>query len=358
LFKVLIVDDMEVFRRTLKRLKLWGDATGFMIVSEAVDGRDALMKLEADSYDLIITDIRMPNMDGIELLRAVSEKRLCPVTVLLSDFAEYNYARQGFLYGAFDYLSKPVDEKELERLLERVKVHLNETHEKEEKLKNFQIIDENDPFPAKELRQVVTLLRGGNDKKAVEFFLRLIEKARFSYDVEWSIILIYVQSAMNEMIDNILDSYDWIDKYLGIDLLKKTDYAGCTNLEELKPLVEDSFNRIGTVIGRLVGRNDNKIVSQVCEYTLNNIEGSISVKVLSEILFMNRSYLSEIFKKEFGITLQEYITVVKIERAKRLLLDDKLKAYQVAERLGFKDTEYFGALFKKYTGSSIQNFND
>jgi len=88
LFKVLIVDDMEVFRRTLKRLKLWGDATGFVIISDSVDGQDALMKLEADSYDLIITDIRMPKMDGIELLRAVSEKKLCPVSVLLSDFAE------------------------------------------------------------------------------------------------------------------------------------------------------------------------------------------------------------------------------------------------------------------------------
>jgi len=163
---------------------------------------------------------------------------------------------------------------------------------------------------------------------------------------------------MNELIESVVCSYDWNDKYLGIDALKKTDYYSCTNPGELKAMIEDTLERIGAVIGRLVGSNDNKIVKQACEYILNNIEGNISVKVLSEILLMNRSYLSEIFKKEFGITLQEYITVVKIERAKRMFLNDKLKAYQVAERLGFKDTEYFGALSKKYTGSSIQNFND
>jgi two-component system response regulator YesN len=349
---------MEVFRRTLKRLKLWGDATGFAIVSEAVDGQDALIKLEADSYDLIITDIRMPKMDGIELLRAVSEKKLCPVAVLLSDFAEYNYAKQGFLYGAFDYLSKPVDEKELESLLERVKAHLNEAREKEEELKSLQGIAENKPFTAKDIKEVVALLRTGDFQKAILVFLGLMENAHFSYESDWSIRLLDVQSAMNELIDSVVDSYDWIEKYLGIDALKKTDYFCCTNPEEVKTMVEDTLKRVGTVIFRLAGRHENKIVKQVCEYTLNNIEENISVKSISEKLFINRSYLSEIFKKEFGITLQEYITIVKIERAKRLLLDDNLKAYEIAERLGYKDAEYFGGLFKKYTGGSIHNFND
>ena len=75
MFKVMIVDDVEVMRRDVKRLKLWGESSGFIIEAEAVDGLDALEQLEKHSIDLVITDIRMPHVDGIELLRQISEKK-------------------------------------------------------------------------------------------------------------------------------------------------------------------------------------------------------------------------------------------------------------------------------------------
>jgi len=357
LFKVMIVDDMEVLRRDIKRSKLWGEDSGFVIAEEAENGLDALEKLESNSMDLIITDIRMPKMDGIELLRSVAEKKLGEVTVLFSDFTEYSYARQGFLYGAFDYLSKPVNDIELANLLDRIKKHLNEKNEQERKLQILQEVAERNLFIEDDTKQIVAQIQNGDYNKATLSFSSLIDKLSTQYDSEYLKIPISVQNAMHGIIDETMKNHDWLEKFVDADALKAVDYSACCgNLEEVKKMANHVLEKLGTVINRLMGCHENKIVRQACEHTLKHIEEEISVKALSEKLFLNKSYLSETFKQEYGITLSEYITIVKIERAKMLLAEGNIKNYQIAERLGFKDVEYFGRLFKKYTGMPLKEY--
>jgi two-component system, response regulator YesN len=355
LFKVMIVDDMEVLRRDVKRLKLWGEYSGFIITEEAKDGQEALKKLEANLIDLVITDIKMPNMDGIELLQNISEKQLCPFIVLLSDYTEYNYARQGFLYGAFDYLAKPVEEKELAKLLVRIKNQLNEKLQQEQKLQALQGIAEEALFIADNTKQVIVLIQTG-DPKAASFSSNLIDKIGLYFNSGRLETLLALQNAMHEIIGETLQAHEWIERFLDVDALKTVDYSSCKNQEEMKALAMDILEKLITVINRLIGCHNSKIVKQACEYTLKNIDEGISVKILSEKLFVNKSHLSEIFKQEFGVTVLEYITMVKMERAKKLLQEGNLKNYQIAEILGFQDSEYFGRLFRKYTGVLPKNY--
>lgn len=133
MYRVLIVDDIDILRYDLKRMKVWGETTGFAIEDEASDGREALKKLRESSFDLLITDIRMPVMDGMELLRAVSKENLCPCIVMLSDYTEYSYAREGLLHGAFDYLGKPVNQNDILELLGRAKIFLDQKKRTERK---------------------------------------------------------------------------------------------------------------------------------------------------------------------------------------------------------------------------------
>ena len=355
MFKVMIVDDVEVLRRDVKRLKLWGETSGFIVAEEAADGLDALKKLETNSIDLLITDIRMPNMDGIELLRIVSEKKLCPATVLLSDFTEYRYARQGFLYGAFDYLSKPVDANEFSNLLDRIKSHLNEKIEQEKKLKVLQEIAEKDSFIADDTKQIIALIQNGDHQKAAALFSNLIDKLGVQYDSDRLKIPLTLQNVMHEIIDETLKAYGWMERFIDADALKTVDYSTGNTHEKMNRMAADVLEKLGTVIDKLMGCHNNKIVRQACEYALEHIDEGISVKILSEKLFINKSYLSEIFKQKFGITLLEYITIVKMERAKKLLQEKNLKHYQIAEILGFTDIEYFGRLFKKHTGTTLKD---
>lgn len=355
MFKVMIVDDMEVLRRDVKRLKLWGEKSGFIITEEAKDGLEALKKLEDKPVDLVITDIRMPIMDGIELLRNISEKKLCSYVVLLSDYTEYNYARQGFVYGAFDYIGKPVDDKELERLLERIEQQLSERKQEEQKLIELQGIVEEAFFTAADVEQIVEMICHGEAKAAV-LTAAMVDTIGASFNYDNRRALFVLKDAVNKIINETLKNHQWITAYIDVNILKKTDFENCKNWEEIKATIVEVEEKLISVVVRFIGCNNNSIVKQACEYVLGHIDKELSVKALSERLYISKSYLSDLFKQKFGVSLLEYITMVKMERAKMLLRDDNLKNYEIAYKLGFHDNEYFNKVFKKYTGMSLTEF--
>jgi len=91
---------------------------------------------------------------------------------------------------------------------------------------------------------------------------------------------------------------------------------------------------------------------------MTNVENNISISTISEALFLTKNHIGDTFKQETGMTVGEYITMVKIERAKQLVIEGTLKNYEIAQKLGYKDVEYFGKLFKKNTGVSPGEFRN
>ena len=138
LLEVMIVDDMEIMRREIKRLKIWREQTGFIVSAEAKDGQDAIKKLREKKMDLVITDIRMPIVDGVELLKKIIQEELSYCVVFLSEYTEFEYARQGIVYGAFDYIVKPISEDKVENLLLKVRKYIEEKKLEKEKIKNLE----------------------------------------------------------------------------------------------------------------------------------------------------------------------------------------------------------------------------
>ncbi|WP_196598043.1 response regulator [Pectinatus frisingensis] len=123
MYKVLLIDDDSAERYILKRFD-W-NSSGFCIAGEAADGKEALQFLARQEVDLIITDIRMPGMDGLSFLQELRRKRINNCIILLSTYSNFEYAQQGIRLGVFDYMTKPPDDKDLRSLLQRVRSHLN-----------------------------------------------------------------------------------------------------------------------------------------------------------------------------------------------------------------------------------------
>lgn len=118
--KVLLVDDDTIVRITLRSMLDWNHY-GYEIVMDANNGEQAFHWLQEHSADLLITDMKMPVMDGLELMQRLHDGHRLPVTVVLSSYDDFQMVREAFRLGAFDYLLKSDIKKEtLEGLLTKL----------------------------------------------------------------------------------------------------------------------------------------------------------------------------------------------------------------------------------------------
>ena len=123
MIKVLIVDDEKYVRMGIKGDTDW-PLIGCEVVGEAANGEEALEVAEATRPDLVISDIRMPKMDGIELAEKLLDKYPETKIIFLTAYSEFEYARQAVRLGVSDYLLKPFQDGELEGAIQRL-LHLH-----------------------------------------------------------------------------------------------------------------------------------------------------------------------------------------------------------------------------------------
>ncbi|WP_438434450.1 response regulator transcription factor [Gorillibacterium sp. sgz500922] len=116
---ILIVDDESFVRRSLSDMLISAGA-GWTVAGEAENGLDALEILEREPVDLVISDIRMPGMDGLKLAEEIRGKHPDTEVVLLTGYQDFTYARQAIQYGVRDYLVKPSSVEDILELVSRL----------------------------------------------------------------------------------------------------------------------------------------------------------------------------------------------------------------------------------------------
>lgn len=119
MLKVFLADDEMWIILGLKKL-IQKSGLPLQVIGEAADGITALEEVKRLSPDILFSDIRMPGLSGIDLVRRISEEKLPVQTVLISGYAEFSYAKAALRYGAFDYILKPIQEEELNGILARL----------------------------------------------------------------------------------------------------------------------------------------------------------------------------------------------------------------------------------------------
>lgn len=349
MFTVMIVDDMDFARLEIRRLKLWGERYGFYIAKEAKDGKEALSMLRDNPVDLVITDIKMPRIDGIELLEKIMEECLCQCVVLLSDYSDFNYVRKGLVLGAFDYIKKPASEDEIENLLDRARNFILEKRKEIERVKKLE--EKAEIYsPRVDANQIINLILDG-DLSAIDAGEHMLKVIWIDLNNDHIKAEIAIKNVLLEIIKEVFEQYSWLDKFLCAKELGNMDFSEFNTLEKFTIIFNNSIKTITAYIKLLYCSNcDSEVVKQICACVLQNLDGEISLGIVADKLFMNKTYISELFKQKTGIGFVEYLKTAKMERAKKLVNEGKLKIYEIGEMLGYKDIEYFSRLFKKYTG--------
>lgn len=123
MIKVLIVEDEDLIRKGLAYTIDWS-SMGCTIIGEAVNGKQGIDQIHKLKPDLVITDIKMPIMDGLEMLQSFKEKDF--EVIIITGYGEFEYAKSAIRLGVFDYLLKPIDENKLYQVVTNVVQKISE----------------------------------------------------------------------------------------------------------------------------------------------------------------------------------------------------------------------------------------
>ena len=127
MYRVLIVEDEDIIRKGIAYTMDWV-GMGCTIVGEAANGREGLEKIKELNPDIVLADIMMPVMDGIEMIKKAKEE--CSFkSIILTSYADFNYAKQAIDVGVSAYLTKPVDEDELREDVAKIISEIEKEHE-------------------------------------------------------------------------------------------------------------------------------------------------------------------------------------------------------------------------------------
>lgn len=179
-YRMLIADDEKMIIQLIRQLGHW-EELGIEIIDECYDGEDALESILRNRPDFVLSDIQMPVYDGIQLIERVREHDPDVLFILLSGYRYFEYARSAIQLNVVDYLLKPVDEEQLNEILEKVCRSIDEKRRQEadhETLVNYQTADEN--FRRKEFWEIIL----DRDRKEDRKFLtkeRILEKFQIDF---------------------------------------------------------------------------------------------------------------------------------------------------------------------------------
>ena len=170
MYKILLVDDEEEVRTSIIKKIDW-ENNGFTVIGDAENGRDALEKIEQFEPDVVLTDIRMPYMDGLELAAELRRTRPSVKVVIFSGYDDFEYAKQAIQLNIIEYILKPVNARELTEILGKIKMNLDdefdrlrgETAQRNNMQKNMVVLREN--FLSK-------LVKGKIEKNQIEHDLK------------------------------------------------------------------------------------------------------------------------------------------------------------------------------------------
>lgn len=322
MIKTLIVEDEKIILEDLLDIIDWKHE-GFEIVATAANGKQGLLKFDRYMPDLVITDIRMPVMSGLDMLRTIRHEHESTLFLILSAYDEFEYAKSAVRLGAEDYILKTeISEEYLRTKLSKIRQKLNQNAEimfaaSKQKLQHYirQFSPEADKNPECILPALNRLPNKESLKEMAEYaYFELIQYCK-QLDIESTIELPDIQS--------IPDLCTWLNRELENIYYKK------------KMIYEKHYSPI--------------IINAVEYIRQNYTNPDLKISTIANAVGLSSGRLSVLFKKELGSTLNDFITQVRIDEAKKLLSSGNYKVYEVSEMVGYKTSQYFSQIFFQYT---------
>ena len=404
MYRVLLIDDEPLVRLALKSLIPWRQH-GFACELEAGNGERGLHLLQSHpEIDIVFLDISMPVMNGLELLERLQLSGRKPEIIILSAYDDYPLVREAFKKGVNDYLLKTeIDPQRILELLRSVTQRIEDRrkanstpqelvrregrHLKEELLQRLLGAEGVEHF--EEHREILGIRIGNRVRICVlgiEDFPTIVR--RYADCPESAGVL---RAIVLNAVGQILSKRPWGEAisisdeqyvlFLSFDSAKASEREQAEDreteeiLEEIRKALGHYANlevgfgssRVSELSPTLHGlyeeaKKGRRVPSRIAVRARRYIhqhynQPSLSLAEISEYLGVSPSHFCYQFARETGQTFKEYLTKVRMEEARKLLVDTNLKVYEVSERVGYLNPEHFSRVFKRYTGLTPNTCN-
>ena len=365
MIKVFLVEDEAIIRRGIKKNVEW-EKNGFEFVGEAGDGEYAYPQILKTEPDILITDIKMPFMDGLELSHLV--KKILPNTkiIILSGYNEFEYAKEAITIGISEYLLKPVTAASLTAVLRKVKEEIREEKEKSRLLERYFVsyekynafLDKTDytGVDRKLIQDFLKLGSAGEEGMFIDEYLAAVGENNYRSLLLRQYMTIDIFFCVQEFLKGLSDCADEIPPELGdIKYIPKIVVSEEQTVSYLKELFAFAISERDRVSGNRYG----SLIDTAKQYLAEHFESNdVSLNTVAAQVGVSSSYFSSIFKQETGQSFVEYLTKLRIDKACELLRCTTLRTAEIGERVGYNDPHYFSATFKKVTGVSPKDYKN
>lgn len=363
MYTLLIVDD-EAHERDLIRFLL-KDSGHALHVLEAPNGRDAL-KLVVDSrVDILLCDIEMPFLNGIDLARKVRASNPDIEILFFSGYDDFAYVKAALDLKAVRYILKPVDPVEFHRLLNEIIGRLESG--KIEFAKSEQYIEahfhdtipqsaaaESDPVS---IDDATSLALQGIDAairlRQPDTLSRQIHTLLNHYAHLPSLSHIYIRYVCTTLLRMLLSAVPGQSgealQDAASEIYSFRHFSDIINLiEHYLSLAVDAFQQEQNA--------PNYAVFQVEKYIRAHYNEELTLNTLADLVYLNPNYLSGIFAQTTGCTLNRYIKQIRMEKAQELLLNTNMKITDISQAVGYPNPSYFCKSFQKLYGTTPERF--
>lgn len=351
-YTAILIDDEKWTRDVLRRIGHW-EEMGVEIAAEASDGEYGLELVTALNPDIIISDVKMPNMDGLTLLNILRERNYWGKILFVSGYDDYDYVRNAIQLKANDYLLKPVKPDEFNKQLSRCVSELKQWNQQAQRDLNLEGILRVKWF-GDYVNQRTKLYEGlkAMSPELVKERMKQLESLVIEMEGEElpKNISIYIYVDLY----NILHKFIYSSGCLYEEIFDKDNnffvFGSDFAFTGMVSSIEKSFL---TAIGGIEGlrRGKNRIdIKTIQRYVDNNYAEEISLEKTAEKFFVSKEYLSKMFKLETGYGFAGYITEIRMNKARELLLTGKTPIKDIVEMVGYKEVGHFYKVFKKHFG--------
>ena len=408
--KVFLVDDEIVVREGIRESFPW-DESPYTLVGEAPDGEMALPMIRDTNPDIVITDIKMPFMDGIELCNILRSQLPWVSIIVLSGYDEFEYARKCIQLGVREYLLKPINAEDLRSALDKVSEQIKEERKSREHAESLRARMETGNSFVKEKLISSLYSEEAMEEDAVNALEELrsmgcpinapyyvVIDAAFEPVTQGQAVAadlaalsagaVYASPSRTGtrllVLGNTPEDAEERVYATATSLAQELERAGCSNI---RTGIGDTVDKPGDIVKSfktarhirhlLVEREDEKplifgsremgdpagdkntpsVISEAKLYMAEHFaDSSLMLQDVAKAVNMSNSRFSTVFSQQNGQTFTEYLVYLRLSKAKELLRTTDHRSSQIAFEVGYNDAHYFSYIFKKNTGMTPSEY--